>query len=812
MPERITYEMPLAEGAQFRIECAVLAWKVERTGTVNVGKCCYIDREHSASSKNIFIDESSFDAGRARALEKLVRTYAQLERSGAPGAHCRRRVATVVQVLGWADRTGLKFDMEDPESCLVLLEQWHQYCDRSVADGTMDFNRSVALKTSAASTFRTLFDGPLGTRPFKSWRTAGYLAEVVFCQQPVVISMPLAAGVDVTNPESLHLRWERLKRTIDIGQVCYLQREIVGTQPVNHVFKEESLCTLRQTFVRTFTLKLSELGRQGHLSASDCQISAAGVREWLNWADRQKILFDANDPKAALSSVESYFESLLHRVMKGDLNKNGIADRQTYLRNILRAVFDDDAWGSELRILKRSWKHTTPTEAPLERTQGYLFAACRQLFRAISEHTLSNAPFPVLVRGPFGVERAASEVRICANLRMAHRNTPGWDSETGLPRDNESTRAVLKRTGQYSNDKSLTPQQRYNQSAKLASGARASHEGASLAGSFSRTELAYLACSCFAYMLAAILGQSPTEFCALDVDRDDIESLLTGKRAKQNWRELKMRAFGLEVSMETPIEFIGDIRIYLKLRRHLLGDQELPAFLLSRAKSNDPQRLTPVFLAGHFDRLETLGIEVPRVTMSELRAARQNYGITHLPLTDAAAFSNHSERTAIRKYSNGTGETVRHEVGSFLEQLQGRRIMPAGKKLPGSKKVALGACASAGKPVPIRAEVEIEPECGRPEGCLFCNQLRVHADETDCRKLLSCRFCVKETSKALGSDEADAEYFSPILHELDEVLRELATRLPAGRFEDIRQDVEARGNLDPYWQTKFEQLLELGIV
>jgi len=115
------------------------------------------------------------------------------------------------------------------------------------------------------------------------------------------------------------------------------------------------------------------------------------------------------------------------------------------------------------------------------------------------------------------------------------------------------------------------------------------------------------------------------------------------------------------------------------------------------------------------------------------------------------------------------------------------------------------------RPEPIAASLKVQPDCRTVEGCLFCDQYRVHADASDIRKLLSCRHCVRLLSSRAGAIDEYEGSFGVVLRRVDFLLDELRMREPA-LVAQIELDVDIEGNLDVFWSSKLDQLYELGVV
>ena len=108
--------------------------------------------------------------------------------------------------------------------------------------------------------------------------------------------------------------------------------------------------------------------------------------------------------------------------------------------------------------------------------------------------------------------------------------------------------------------------------------------------------------------------------------------------------------------------------------------------------------------------------------------------------------------------------------------------------------LAVGACASFGAPQPVEGNVPAIPDCRRAEGCLFCDKFRVHADERDTRKLLSCRYCIQQTSHLAASEEQFQRPFNPILERIQAILDEVDRR-EAGIVEASGGKSRKKGSL-----------------
>ena len=179
----------------------------------------------------------------------------------------------------------------------------------------------------------------------------------------------------------------------------------------------------------------------------------------------------------------------------------------------------------------------------------------------------------------------------------------------------------------------------------------------------------------------------------------------------------------------------------------------------------------------------------------------------------AADVMGHSIATAVRNYSV-TQESVRQgEMGQFLMSLTST-VLESSRGLPeavATVGIAVGSCKGEGNPIAIDVYPVVKPDCKKTEGCFFCAQYRVHADETDLRKLLSCRHVLQRLAPMQGESATADRVYAAVIDRIDVLLAEMRHRIPR-EHERIEHDVQVTGNLSRYWATKLQQLHLLGVL
>ena len=208
-----------------------------------------------------------------------------------------------------------------------------------------------------------------------------------------------------------------------------------------------------------------------------------------------------------------------------------------------------------------------------------------------------------------------------------------------------------------------------------------------------------------------------------------------------------------------------------------------------------------------------IGARLPQVTLPQLRRYKQQHLVREHPLAVAAAVMGHSVETAVRAYCKAQEGLRAAEMSQFLGSLE-RTVLaasPDGARPSNIQAMPAGACADYGRPAPAGKMPLVQPDCSKVEGCFFCAKYRLHADQKDLRKLMSCRVALRRIAPH-QTDSARAELvYLAIVDRIDALLGQIRQRVPK-IFEDVRQEVDERGELTIYWSTKLQQLHLLGML
>ncbi|MFM0328852.1 integrase [Paraburkholderia strydomiana] len=615
------------------------------------------------------------------------------------------------------------------------------------------------------------------------------------------IVLPLAAGIVVMHPEAAVLCWSNFRDRADVGRFCFLRRDISPGRLEDQCF--DDLNDERIKAVRRLIEYFSEATELG-LRPSTLHARYRDLNRFMNWADERGhcgVLSDKDETEKALGD---YGDEQRELASQSQLNRNTVAAAQLNLQKTLCGFFEEGNFGAGIKRLRFSRKHVVPTEVPDEERLALLIAWADGLFTNISSHVLEFKPYPFLIVTSLGETIHVVPQALCASRRDGKRSRGllAWNLETGEMRSYQELWEQFKARGR----------KKFRQNAYNVRKTAMGHlEAANKVHSALRREHALTAALAFAALFLAETGINSAQLVAMKWSPDLSKSLSSASVVRQKFRAVKYRAGGKEISFTVSIAFMQKLRTYLELRKYLVQDSPLDALFVARGlgSGDETVALTSEFLVQFYVRLEVFGVTLPRVTARQLRAAKQDWAMSNHDPAVAAELMGTTLETAIRAYSNGTASAQRAEFGALFASIE-KTILGAEEPLPpGSIRGALGACVHFQHPEPISPEAPVKPDCKSSEGCLFCDKYKAHADETDVRKLLSCRHCLRLTGQHAHDVEQYERTFGPVLRRVDFLLEEVRKR-DSALVVRIENDVDM-GNLDPFWASKLEMLIELGI-
>ncbi len=343
-----------------------------------------------------------------------------------------------------------------------------------------------------------------------------------------------------------------------------------------------------------------------------------------------------------------------------------------------------------------------------------------------------------------------------------------------------------------------------------------------LKATYSPLRLMELACVAFAGLAFVDSGANLAVLQSYEEPEDLEDQLAQPDRISLKQKAVKFRAGGKMVEVHLSATTMTRLRTYLRVRQALVdsldGADIAPMFVqcayaISRGEPIAARALDKNFLTYLRRKITGIGASLPNVTLRQLRAYKQQDLVTRAPVAVAAKMMGHSVKTAVQAYCKVQEAVRQGEMSAYLGSLQ-KTVLAASEGLshsPTQKVIPIGACAEHGKPAPNGSAGVVQPDCSKVEGCFFCDNYRVHADEQDLRKLLSCRRVLKYIVPLHGDSVRAEKVYTAVVDRIDALLSEIKHRQPDA-YEAARVDVDERGQLTRYWASKLQQLHLLGML
>lgn len=623
--------------------------------------------------------------------------------------------------------------------------------------------------------------------------------------------VPRPPGAPLKNPEMAILIFEA-GRTLDIGALCYLRRA-PGTRKTacGRKVDPSSLSRLRRHEIRGLVAHISEKLAQGGLRKRTEFGRFYAFTLFIDWCDSNRHSRLFHDEANARAAFIDYVEDLRRRVMQNQIGNNTAVSYQNLAQSVLEDYLDADNLGQGINLLGHSNRLVEPTPVPNAKSQEIVLAWCKCLLNGLSELVVDQKPYPFALTVPGYLKWPNDRIWIfpatawCATPdSKAFSKYQSYDFHHGRIRTPQEVEALY--------GKPIWPSItiiKVKKAQKLIKKANKDFFCRS------RIQRGMLAVSAFFVMFLASTGCNPTQ-AQETLWSEELEDVVSNPLIeRQGFRTIKYRANNRLVSFEIGVEYMPHLRRYLQLRKYLLQERQCGYLFFSYGSGQMGVKTAPKLISRSdtkklFMIMKRLTPTFPSVVPMQWRAAKQDHVIRHYDPATAAQAMQHSLITTLRKYSNGSEVAQQLEMGAYFSQVE-KIVLSKGQEMAGSEANSVGVCTRPGEPKAIVDNLPLTPDCKGAEGCLFCDKYRVHADETDIRKVLSVRYCIKKTSRLAESHGQYGQMFVRLLQRVDSILFELK-RHNLGVVERIEKEVEIDGELDAFWSAKLETLMELEIL
>lgn len=615
--------------------------------------------------------------------------------------------------------------------------------------------------------------------------------------------LPLDPAGTTLQPEKAILQFPD-GRKLDVGALCYLKR-VTPSFSAGGVNRNRgrpvalvSLCHARVERVRALIQHISDEIRCNSRRVETIRTGLNRFMAFMAWADERGCHKVLDNRAAALPILRKYVDFVRDCVARNKIKLNEGARQQSIVVAFLERFLEIDDLAQDLFLLRHDSNSSQSTSPPSDEAQGKMLSLCNCIFQSLSLLSIDNLTYPYSMAMPKYLD--FPQDRLWVFPTNSWFNTPAMEASVGrwgvgynYSDGRVATIDEVTKTGTVEHPGTILD--------------RANHQLNSAntdAYHPSRLKAAKTVMAVYTNMFLASTGMNWAQMVNLTW-ANDFEVGVT----HQSYREIKWRADGKLVSFILPIEALPAFRRFLDIRKYLLRSNtcNFLFFSMDSVLSGTARKVKGT--ASTYKMLRRIDPNLSKIRPGQWRTSKSHWLINNTDVSTAALILQNTESTILKSYAEGSEITQRDEMGDYFEQVS-NTLLAQGTVIIDEKLIAVGKCLSFGKPAVIQILGATPPNCRGGEGCLFCDKLKVHADEQDIRKLLSCRHCLRRTAALFENKEHELSVLNPLLKRIDSILSEIAQSKPE-MVAWVTKEVDEEGELDPYWGRKLEIFIELGV-
>lgn len=606
------------------------------------------------------------------------------------------------------------------------------------------------------------------------------------------------------DPSAIKVYVPGYRYPVDVGSWCYTIRKRISSDSASEACASyfvdlSSIRPKRKKFICAYLEYLMSHISFGK-SPKSLKTSVGQFQAFVDWCSRH--IEEAMDSKEDyVEAVRLFTEEKISQIRSSQININTAATLQLILIKTGRYIYDD-TYGDlfrHIRKISRSQNSVNRTVVPEDELARNALRVYLQVFEQLSNFVVSFESFP-------------------KNIVVGEEDF--WFFPTAIPFAGPSTiesKEALKHAyvaydfveGRIRSVSEISKMSKSEyHSVHCWSHRNATRNVADGNGNYfhkRRIDAATFAVQAFAMIFSANTGMNLGQIVDLPWN-DEFEVV----RDKIGFKGIKYRAGSREVVFHIASGFYSKYLTYLKLRSYLLeafNIAEYPYLFFTTASGSLVQ--LGMNLSTHFhERLKNcFGID-EKVTTRMWRAFKSDWLIRNTDVTTAATLLQNSPITVVRHYAEGSQKRNESEIKMFFDTYKDL-VVDQSKK---SEATPVGQCVNK-NPIPIENS-PIEPSCSSFEGCLFCENYKVHPDSIDFHKLISFRYLLESSQVLAYNIEHFEVKMAPVIGRLNNVLELIESNFEGDpkELERIEYEVLNNENLYEYWKTKLRALIYMGVL
>jgi len=598
------------------------------------------------------------------------------------------------------------------------------------------------------------------------------------------------------------------KFPIDIGSWCYSVRrrksgDNTRQESVINLVDTDSYRTGRRTFITNYLDYLSQHIRLGKSPAS-LKTSVGQFQRFVNWCDDSYVQ-GLDSQQHYIDAVKLFTEYLIDLVRKTQININTAATLQLVLFTTGKNIYSD-RYGDlfrGIRKIARSSKAVNITETPEQDKVRLSLRFYTSLFHQLSDFIIGFEHFPKRLDFEHGyywffpTQMPFAGPSNTEKKTQRGKNYKAYDYINGTVFNvEEIARKIPYHCSQRQNAKIA-------RNRALTRIDQANNEKYNI----HRMRAASMAFQAFMMLFSSSTGMSLGQIASLGWSNDYLVGI-----DRQGFRSIKYRAGGRPVEFYIEAKFLKLFKKALRLRDYLIKgtERESYKYLFFSFNGKDIYPLSMNLSTDFHRRLEICFDFKTKITTRMWRAHKSNWLLERADINTTATLLQNTRETVIKHYSEGSDQQASKELTVFFDKFKSDIIIS--NKKP-STSIATGQCVELHSPTPSSRSY-IQPDCKTPEGCLFCEKFRVHADTMDYRKILSLKYILEQSKHLAFNDYHFDEKLKPVIDIINSIASQIESsgklsKIDAQKIESSIKDEELLSN---YWAKKLKLMDDLELI
>jgi len=577
------------------------------------------------------------------------------------------------------------------------------------------------------------------------------------------------------------------KKTI-LCQILYKEKELLRV-PYSLKANKELLVPYRRVILK-YTIENSITKYQLGLSSSSINGINSNIINFVNWLNDSNLELNENINKATYIFRE-YIVFLKAKIRNNTICNATACKKQTEIYNMLYHIYDDkeNRLGKSIGFIKRSSNKFIKTEKSLQKDQEYHYKFYYNLFHQISDFILDKKSFPLKLKLLNKEYWCLPSVKIFFKITDIDYHH-AFNKETG---DIKSTEHIMK---EYTLSYGYANAKRKNLVKSLATANKYQ----------SKKKLFLASYGLQAFYILFLTNTGMNDSIAATLKWDDNYEV---KQSRYRFKNIKYRAKNKLVEFEIGNNFVKDFQKFIRLREYLLCNTKFDYLFF--VKSDISATLSTIQKDGTFSAVlnrrfkKILDTELPLIASRQLRVNKTYQTIKKHGVIAASQLAQTSINTLLKHYQGTSSELVELEFDKYFITLNNQLFMTKADQV----ETTVGWCNNPENPIQSLLP-EILTGCERKEGCLFCENYRLHQNEYDLNKLFSLKYIINESRYIAQNEEHFNSIYGGILKRINNIIELIRENKPDIDIKALEEDVFENESLHPYWEHKLNTLISMG--